>query len=279
MAGDRSWHRLDGRGNGKASTAEESVVVVTAADANYALPLAVMGRSLIDHLQPGRRLILYILDGGMRARERRAVSSSWDLERTEVRWVKIASSRLRGVPSTKRFGPVTYFRLLIPEILPRSMRRAIYIDADTLVLDDIAKLWRYRLRGHPLGAVQDPLLWTFGSSGLPWDELEIPPHAEYFNSGVLLMDLALWRRESFAYKVFEFARDHTRDIMFPDQDALNGVFAGRWRRLHPRWNCALEQAERNAGSPDVPNGLDYADAVDRPGILHYIGGPKPWQQY
>ena len=64
------------------------MAVVTAADARYALPLAVMGRSLIDNLSPGRKIALYVLDGGIPARDRRKVMASWDLSRFSVQWLK-----------------------------------------------------------------------------------------------------------------------------------------------------------------------------------------------
>jgi lipopolysaccharide biosynthesis glycosyltransferase len=151
------------------------------------------------------------------------------------------------------------------------------MDADTLVLDDVTKLWRCGLRGRALGAVQDPILLTFASGDLPLDKTGISRRARYFNSGVLLMDLARWRKEDLAVKVLETAHQLSNVGWFPDQDALNMVFAGKWQKLHPRWNCALESAERHAGCPDIPDGFKYAAAVDRPGILHYFGGPKPWQ--
>ena len=39
----------------------DPIVVVTAADEGYTMPLAVMGRSLLGSLDPGRRVHLYVI--------------------------------------------------------------------------------------------------------------------------------------------------------------------------------------------------------------------------
>src|SRR6266852_2413029 len=75
----------------------DPIVVVTAADEGYTMPLAVMGRSLLGSLDPGRRVHLYVIADRVRARSRRRILASWGSERLEVTWLVPDLDRLRHV--------------------------------------------------------------------------------------------------------------------------------------------------------------------------------------
>ena len=105
----------------------DRVIVVTAADDRYALPLAVMGRSLIDNFSPRQKLALYVFDGGIRARNRRKLMTSWDLTKAEVALLK-ANNRLiveLAPPSreTKPDEESKPYRMTVVRVLPDGMVR------------------------------------------------------------------------------------------------------------------------------------------------------------
>ena len=58
----------------------------------------------------------------------------------------------------------------------------------------------------------------------------------YFNSGVILMDLAGWRRENVLGKLLDFYGDHAGSLFACDQDTINGALKGRILPLSPRYN-------------------------------------------
>ena len=58
----------------------------------------------------------------------------------------------------------------------------------------------------------------------------------YFNSGVILMDLAGWRRENVLKKLLDFYGDHAGSLFACDQDTINGALNGRILPLSPRYN-------------------------------------------
>ena len=81
----------------------------------------------------------------------------------------------------------------MPELLPE-VERVLYLDVDTLALDDLAPLWRTDLGDAYVGAVTN----VFQPDHLfHAAELGIRPE-DYFNSGVLLLDLAALRRDGCA---------------------------------------------------------------------------------
>src|SRR5262245_42427578 len=124
---------------------------------------------------------------------------------------------------------VTYFRLLLPEVIPPDIDRVIYLDCDVLVQRDLSQLWAHALGEHALAAVQDA-----GFSD--WAKLGLNPEAGYFNAGVVLLDLQAIRAQGLFRDALKFAKDHPARLTWSDQCALNHVFERRWPRLDKFWN-------------------------------------------
>src|SRR5438067_13256487 len=89
--------------------ARAPLVIATSADDGYAMPLAVMVRSLVANLGGDEQLRLFVLDGGIRSRTRERLLASWPLERLSVEWVAPDVSRLHDVKVSGHVGLPTYF--------------------------------------------------------------------------------------------------------------------------------------------------------------------------
>lgn len=253
------------------------VVVVCSATDRFVPGLTVTVRSLIDNMAEDRRLELTILDGGIRSSRKQRILDSWNLDRVRVEWIKPPTSRLRRLVIYDHFGVVAYFRILIPDLLPGSVHRAIYLDCDTLVLDDVGKLWDSDLRGRCLGAVQDLFLPRLEIGLRRHRSLGLPGRAKYFNSGVLVMDLDRWRSGNIGEKVLDHIERNREYIRFPDQDGLNAVLAGKWTEIDVRWNSPLHVLMFRSWKSSPYDRKTYFDLLSRPAVVHFTGGPKPWQ--
>jgi lipopolysaccharide biosynthesis glycosyltransferase len=165
------------------------------------------------------------------------------------------------------------YRLLLPDLLS-TRARTIYLDADTVVLSSLQSLWDTELDGHILAAVREASApWAAGPSGTNWRELGLAPDSPYFNSGLLVLPLDLWRQERLGDKAIEFLR--TFRPRWGDQCALNAVAAGRWLEVPRRWNLQTADVEGR--------GLAWAlwreaveEAVADPAVVHFTERAKPW---
>jgi lipopolysaccharide biosynthesis glycosyltransferase len=248
-------------------TTSDPIVIVCATDSRYVLPLAVMLRSVAEHLRDDRRVACYILYDGVSQGDRDRVCETLPPGQFEVKWIPASPHNLRGVPVWGRMPVTTYFKLLVPELLPHSVDRAIWLDCDMLVTRDIGLLWNVDLGDHATAAVQDqhvPLVSSRGGISR-CAQLGISTHAKYFNAGVMLMSLSAWRREGVAHKALSYLRDNARSVMFWDQEGLNVVLAGKWLELPRSWNV-------NVSLP----GWRSAPRDRAPAILHFAGMLKPW---
>jgi lipopolysaccharide biosynthesis glycosyltransferase len=243
-----------------------SIVVACAADHRYACPLAVMLRSLVEHLHPERTLEIYVVDGGLGGETRRRVTSALDARRVVVHWLSPERSSLLELPLWGGMSIATYDKLLVAALLPKPVSKVLWLDSDLLVLADVGRLWDSDLGDHTLMAVQDSVVPHVSSRfGIASHRSQgLDPRAKYFNAGVMLLDLARWRDEDVCGQALAYLHRHRGRVWFMDQEALNAVLADRWGELDPRWN-------RNVGVQTVRGSEEEA------WILHFSGNLKPWR--
>lgn len=251
-------------------------VLVTAADDDYAMPLAVMLRSALAHLRAAEGLDVTVMDGGIRPRNRRRIFAALPADNTTLRCVRPPHDRLRGLPVSGHIRISTYYKLLAAEMLPSTVGRAIFLDADIVVQGDLGELWRVDLDGRPLAAVQESGLTVDSPHGVKrYRELGLPAGAPYLNAGVLLMDLAAWRKEQIANAVFKYLREYRADVVFHDQDGINAVLANRWKPLERRWNYRVDCAQPARGKAE-----DWMAVLERDAaVVHFASSLKPWHFY
>lgn len=186
---------------------------------------------------------------------------------------RIETTAIAGLPSWGRIPAVMWHRILLPDLLP-DVSRILYLDVDVLVTDSLDELWECDLEEAYVAAVTNVPEWhRFGHA----EEIGLPRPESYFNSGVLLMNLTLMRRDRCTEALLRCARERIGDLLWPDQDALNIVLGRKRVALHPRWN--LMNSIRQF--PWASNFFDtdaIAEAVARPAIVHFEGPAdnKPW---
>lgn len=120
-----------------------------------------------------------------------------------------------------------YVRLAAAELLPDIVARALYLDCDLLFFDDAAHLWETDMGGRSLAAVPDcGIMIAARRRREKATCIGLSPDAPYFNSGVLLFDVAAWRRGDYARRLLSLAKEHA----YPhhDQDVLNDFFRDNW---------------------------------------------------
>jgi lipopolysaccharide biosynthesis glycosyltransferase len=246
------------------------VAVVT--DRSYLPWCATTVRSCIDRHAPGDVQVHVVHDGSVTTADAERLHSIAP-DAVEVHGVDPA--RVRHLPAVDRFGHVVWLRFLLGELLPAGVDRVLYLDADTLVVDDLTALADRDLRGAPLAAVPNVML---DADEERLRQLTGGRAPAFLNSGVLLLDLHQWRRDDLAGQIVAAARAHASEIRWPDQDVLNLVFADRWHRLPARYNAQnsylswRRRAERTLGAAEVE------EALRQPAVVHFEGPLvcKPW---
>lgn len=241
-----------------------SVRVGYAVDEEFAMPLAVSLRSLADHATAPDELAVTVATTGLRDETVAMIRRSCPELKPE--FVTVTG------PSPDHWHPVTSLRLRLPELADGD-GPLIYLDADTVVQDDLGALRDTPLDGRTLAALRDPV-----DPPMPPERREVLGLAEgspFLNDSVLVIDPVAWRKHDVVNRVVDLARTGDR---LTAEEALNLVLAGDWVPLAPGWNVyhmlvGMAAVARKLGlASPVP--ADYLAAEPR--IVHYAGDDKPW---
>src|SRR5262245_15468305 len=136
-------------GRQKTPTVTGPISIVSAADDNYAMPLAVTIRSAIDHLRPEQQLCVYILNGGRSALSPLRTEKSRRPPHVQVQFLRPPVEQIADLKTENHLNLVTYLRLFMPQLLPAELDRVIFLDADLLIQKNLAGLWQTELGGAP----------------------------------------------------------------------------------------------------------------------------------
>ena len=245
-------------------------VIVCAADNRYAMPLAVMLRSVAEHLPKGTSVKVWVMDGGISRWNKRKIVSSLPLHVLQIQWVTVDAGLLVDMPVFGHVSLSTYYRFLLGAILPPDIDKVIYLDVDTIVLGDIFELWNTPMDSHTLLAVPgrihkvgdmlDPAI--IEGNGLK-------PDGAYFNAGVMLIDLARWRAGNLLDRARAFVNQYGRLLRFWDQDIFNCLLTGDWGYLDEKWNRIIDHQDKLEET-------DLRAYQKAGGLVHFASAIKPW---
>lgn len=254
--------------------ARSTIVIALAFDSQYVAPAAAALRSCLDHRGPASLRFHVLHDRSLGPSNRYKLDSMCDQDGVTCRYHLFDPDVLGGLPGVDRFGPIVWARLFLPELL-EDTARALYLDSDTLVLSSLDPLWREDLAGCPVGAVANVVE---PAAREHIRELGISYPGGFFNSGVLLLDLARMRAEGSVDELVRYARSHWDELQWPDQDTLNTVLKDHWHRIHPRWNAQNSFWSWREWAVEVFGERQWAEATRDPGIRHFEGPSlaKPW---
>lgn len=232
-------------------------IVATCSD-SYRIPLSVMFTSLLMNKKSDLGINLYVLDGGITSENKEKIKNAVKKFNVSVTFLPILTDLFKGFYTMAYFGLENYYRIMIPQLMDADVEKAIYLDSDIIVRDDITKLWETNIDNYYIAAVEDP-------SGLPrCDSLSIPRKYGYFNSGVLLFNVKKWKDENLSLKIIQYIRNNMRKVFYMDQDALNANLYNKWLALNPKWNYQTSFLYH----PILKN--------VNPSIIHYTTAYKPW---
>jgi len=164
-----------------------------------------------------------------------------------------------------------YYRLMLSEILPKTIRKVLYLDGDIIVRHSLLPLWNIDLKEYPVGVVTDGIEGNLEH----YHRLNYSPLLGYFNSGVLLVNLEYWRDHDVVKTFMSYLQEHADTLKYHDQDILNAIFSDKKVVLPIKYNLTtgflwkLPQYDYKKYEKEVD------EALRDPVIVHFADY-KPW---
>lgn len=171
-----------------------------------------------------------------------------------------------------------YYRLLFDRYFNEN-DYVLYLDADTIIVNNIATLQNIDLKDNYIAAVKEP-------QGKYYSELIGLKEYDYFNSGILLLNTKKWKQDNCREKVINSIKNKNFYV-YPDQDIINITFKEKIMVLDPTYNYMPIHRICSENCYDKVFGLDKYYSTEKltkarqyPIVIHCYSflGESPWMK-
>lgn len=247
--------------------------ILVTINSNYVKPLKIMLNSLFFN-NPNIEFDIYLIHASLTPMEIEELRRHIKHHGSYLHTIYAEDSLFRDAPVPFHYTKKMYFRLLAFKLLPNNLNRILYLDPDILVLNPIRELYETNIKGHLYAAAYHNKI-----SIKEINKIRLYPYEinEYYNSGVLLMNLDQLRKEADESEIFGFVEENRAKLVMPDQDILNALYSKRIKDLDELYYNY--DARYYAYYKLTSNGsFDMEQIINNTVILHFCGKKKPWNK-
>ena len=238
----------------------ETVPVFFASDDNYLPFLDVALSSVKANASKKFDYKIFVLHSGIKGKNAEKVMRLSD-DGFQIRFVDVAD-HLKKIAKFLQlrdyYTSAIYYRLFIVGMFPQ-LDKAVYLDCDTVVLGDISELYFTDLKENLIGAVADGAVASVPVFSKYTKEVLGIEGKNYFNSGVIVMNLKKFREVDFYGAFCEMLAGYDFRVA-PDQACLNLLCKDKVYYFSEAWNR-------------MPQGVANGEEAK---LVHYNLAQKPW---
>ena len=240
----------------------EKIHIFYACDENFLKYTTVSIVSLMENASKEYFYHIHIMHSGIKEEAKKLIQS---LENTnfKIEFDDVTAYLLSlkdKLPIRDYFTMTTYYRIFIAEMYP-GVKKAIYIDSDTVIQGDISELYREDIGNYYLAACVEQVMVQTEVFGNYVERVLGISRNKYFNAGIMLINCKKFRKE-FVLEQFAELLETYNFIVTQDEDYLNVICKGKVKYLHPKWNV------QTYGTPPCK--------MEESAVIHYIMQNKPW---
>lgn len=259
---------------------KKSINIIFSINDSYAPYLYVCLKSLLAHIKSYDKYKAYILYTGLSDRHQKNLlklqNDNLGIEFIDVRqFIDENVSKIFAV--TEHFTPETYYRFFLPQFFPE-FDKVLYLDADTLILHDIAPLFSIDIGNNYLGVTHDCEIVRasnfIGTEYSDYFRKTLGVKIEnYFQAGVMLVNLKKMREDIITDKLLATLKK-VGVPKFVDQDILNIVCQNKVTFIPQNWDYTWHLPFIDDDYLEHISGelaLEYQKAKENPYIIHFTG--------
>lgn len=177
------------------------------------------------------------------------------------------------------FPSATYYRLFIPELFQK-FEKVIYMDADMIVLSDVAELMNVDMGNNLVAAVRDICgNWNYYEEdkvvkNYRDNELCLKNPDNYFNAGMVVFNIREFKYINESGEIWR--KVNQKKWRSKDQDILNMLCNDRIFLLPFYWNMIRDCQENAFIYMKKEDKAAWNTCNEDAKIVHFAGGRKPW---
>ena len=230
----------------------------------------------IQYANPKENFDIYILHKNLEQEDMEEIQIGLDCERIFIHAIKIPKSEIDNFPVYEKRYPVEiYFRIFAAKYLPADIERVLYLDADTIVINELKELYNTEFEGNYFVAATHirKLLHKFNEIRLDLKEDE-----PYINTGVLLINLEELRKRDVEKEVIEYIEKNKKKLMLPDQDIISSIYGSKIKLIDGLKYNLGDRALKAYNLSNPSNSINLKWICKNTVIIHYYGRNKPWRK-
>lgn len=242
---------------------------------SYIPPLKVLLSSLFNN-HPEETFTIYLLHAGISEATLRSFTHFVEQQHHIVHIYECTDffHKEDKLAITRYYTLEMYLWMFAPYILPEEVERVLYLDPDIINMKQMADFYHQDFEDHYFIATN----YKYKTKWIqPFNNLRLRKfHSEdYFNSGVVLMNVARLREVGNPQGIVDAIRENKSVLILPDQDIFNllydqFVLEADWRmyNMNPKVYEKLKVL--------FPHKYNEEWIEENVVFIHYCGKHKPW---
>lgn len=202
---------------------------------------------------------VYIITNKISSKLKQNLDKLIDLYKIDINIYFIDENNLGDLKVSQHASLANYFRLFIGDFLPNAINKVLYLDSDLVVNHSLEELYNLDIEQYYIAA-------RGNTTRSQKQRLDLQNNY-YFNSGVMLINLQLWRKDKIGKQAIKFVKNNPDKIKLWDQDALNKIIDGKFLLLDKKWNSLVDLYK------------ERSEVNDESAIIHFVGSLKPWHSW
>ena len=240
----------------------------------YIEPLRVMLCSLCES-NPENKFRVFVVHSSLKEKDFIRIRSAVSGDRCEIVDTYVPYERFPDLPSSKRWPKEACYRIFAAHILPEDLDRVLYLDPDTVVINNLGKFYTIDFENNLFAACThmfEPMQIICRA------RLNMAQKSVYINSGVMLINLEKFRKEQKTEQIYDYVKNNRKRIYLFDQDILNGLYHGKTLAVNPLLYNLDERYFKlhNMNPYSKTNRIDYNWVRENTVIIHFSSKKKPW---
>ena len=164
--------------------------IVCGIDDKFVMPCGVLMSSVFEN-NKNEQIEFHVITAGLKNESTNSLQKIADNYNQRLSFVVVDEVVFKDCPTNTYISAAAYNRILAANILPPDMKRCLYLDADMIVTRNVRDLYNVNMDNAAVGVVID----QSGDDIRHFNRLGYSREKGYFNSGLLLMDLEVWREK------------------------------------------------------------------------------------
>lgn len=261
----------------------KSLCIAYSSDDHYAKYLGISMLSLLQSNRGDAEIHVFILDCGIMDTNREKLENIAKEYTCSLNFVSVEEvvAKLDLHMGIRKIPIASYARLFLASVIPEFYDRILYLDCDTIIRASLYDLWNTNLGDNMVAGVQDTIDSFFVK------KIGLKPDEYYVNAGILLINLAGWRKNRLEEQFMNFIRKFDGNVPHNDQGTINGVCVKKKYLVAPRYNATSNIYSFSSKTIKRIYFMDYyysqeelEEARKNPAIIHFTTGlvGRPWEE-